>query len=702
MHEIYSRPQDVDVNFEMEVDDKDHLGVDEGMADGDDNDGLEPEPSIAMPAGGKRDLIVGLWPFAFSKEYYKAIIAGFCGGERLSHIVVLSTSAHPACALAAHDLRLTAHIHLDRVSAHSKAHGRAILQDFLHQEFLNAEQGQQALVAGGVKRRRELCFIKVSAPAVGTQAPCFSEVSCCPSSGWRGGLNEYPALDTLEVGILELLQRELENFGLAMRPGQAGGRPVLFTEKARGEGDILCPVSCLLFSCAAGLRDCLRSAGALLDGPLIHVTGLRCPGPGDEGGPGDKGGPGEEGGPGDVGGPGGKVMDAYAIPVGAARLVSDYQAAGRHHPNACMRARPSVGPNDGFLELIVRTHNGHGIAAGREIVLDFGAARAHSLDPNASPTKRFKGALDDLLAKQMAKASALAAEGEATPSVAPAAAPVATPVRALAAEGVSKCPRCERTWAPPDPHCGLCTLCNVQVEKIVAPTAAPALAPAATPGAARLATEDSFRLELQADNTVTIYSAKEKMTRIAAKTILKVFDKGTMDDAPHDASEMVKWSFRRCNAQVRQAAWRVGQGSGGRARPGYTRGRKRAREKGQGSGGISLTSRQVVVSTDHTDGYRITSLAELISSSRAEKLWNHQKWTPAGVPPPILTVKTPKAFMAQGELTDVFPRLVRHLQAGSKLSLLWVVKVKGAIIYPHGLALVVGKQIVAKAEGTNL
>lgn len=67
--ELGSHPQDGDMHAEMDVDDVEHVGVDECMADGDDADGLEPEPTIAMPGGAsKRDHIVCLWPFAFSKE----------------------------------------------------------------------------------------------------------------------------------------------------------------------------------------------------------------------------------------------------------------------------------------------------------------------------------------------------------------------------------------------------------------------------------------------------------------------------------------------------------------------------------------------------------------------------------------------------------------------------------------------------------
>jgi hypothetical protein len=127
------------------------------------------------------------------------------------------------------------------------------------------------------------------------------------------------------------------------------------------------------------------------------------------------------------------------------------------------------------------------------------------------------------------------------------------------------------------------------------------------------------------------------------------------------------------------------------------------RGKGAGVGGGYLTSRQVVVVGPAPAGHRMTTMAELISSSGAQSLWQHQKFPAAGVPPPHLVIKTASAFVPKGPLMDVFPRIVHRVQtSGSKLSFLWAVQVKGHRIIPYGLALVVVKQILAKPEGTTL
>ena len=638
------------MHAEMDVDDVEHLGVDACMADGDDADGLELEPSTTTPAGGRRrDHIVCLWPFAFSKEYYKGIFQSLCGGERLSHIVVLSTSAHPACALAAHDLLVPAHILLDRVSEHSRAHGEMVLRNFLKQEF----QGTELARAGtGASRTRadDLTFLQVAAPPVQEQTTCFQEVLVEKTSAWRGGFDEFPASDALDMGVKALLQQELEAFGLALRRHDgdgAQGRPILMTEKARGEGDILCPVSCLLFSGPAGVHECLRTAGnaALMDGPLIRVTGLRCPG-------------------GHVGG-GSEVMDAYGIPVGAARLASHYEDAGRSHANARIQVRPSRGANDGFLELTVRTHNGHGIAAGREIVLDLGPARARGLEP---PSKRFKGALDTLLAKQGATASARAATGGAAPTAAPpGAAPVAVATLVAAPAAASA----------------------------AASAASPATAPPGAAGTRILVEEANFRVELRADGGVTIRASTDAGARIMPKTILHVFSEGDMGEALPDTVDALQFVFQRSNTQARPAAWGVGPGGGRHVGD-------RGRARGEGTGrGESVTSRQVV-EMNGSAVRRMITIAELVSSSGAESLWQHVKFTAAGVPPSLLQPKRTHAFFPNGNLKDTFPLLVQHVQQSGKLTLLWAVSLKAGKIMPYGLALVAARQILAKKEGTNV
>ena len=110
----------------------------------------------------------------------------------------------------------------------------------------------------------------------------------------------------------------------------------------------------------------------------------------------------------------------------------------------------------------------------------------------------------------------------------------------------------------------------------------------------------------------------------------------------------------------------------------------------------------MILAETKTAGRRLTTLAELITSTGADGIWQHTKFATAGVPPPLLTVKSVKAFVPSGALSDTLPRLVRHVEKSQKLSLLWAVKLKDNKILPFGLAVLAGKMITAKAEGTTV
>jgi hypothetical protein len=75
----------------------------------------------------------------------------------------------------------------------------------------------------------------------------------------------------------------------------------------------------------------------------------------------------------------------------------------RARANAVLRVRPNIGANDGVLQLVVNTRNGCGIAAGSDILCDFGEHYVPTSVPSSmGPAgKRFRGALDVLVARQL-------------------------------------------------------------------------------------------------------------------------------------------------------------------------------------------------------------------------------------------------------------------------------------------------------------
>ena len=164
-----------------------------------------------------------------------------------------------------------------------------------------------------------------------------------------------------------------------------GSTPYRATPTSRDvqqEGDTICIASCLLFSAPQGIRDFFNASshGALLEGPLLEVCGLDA-------------------------GEGVRSSKVYAVLVGVARLLCDFRGI-RKYPNCTFRASAEAGPNDRFLKLMVQTHNGCGVAAGSEVVADFGEKYVPAGATDASPAKKFKGSLDLLLDKQKAMHSA--------------------------------------------------------------------------------------------------------------------------------------------------------------------------------------------------------------------------------------------------------------------------------------------------------
>ena len=90
----------------------DELNPDDQQASaGDDEVGLEEDGAgeqfelLVEPPRGSR-MLMDLWPFAFTREYYKCICTSLYKESGLpTHWMVITTTAHPGALLAAHDLK---------------------------------------------------------------------------------------------------------------------------------------------------------------------------------------------------------------------------------------------------------------------------------------------------------------------------------------------------------------------------------------------------------------------------------------------------------------------------------------------------------------------------------------------------------------------------------------------------------------------
>ena len=349
---------------ELDQDDLEYVGVDDCVEEGGE-DAADDTADVLVPPPERRNCVTDLWPFAFGRDFYKELIDAVAPQESIAHLVVLTTSAHPGSWLAGFDGGMNVHVYLDRVKQHCKNHG---LQIFKHRLSANFEKTERARADVSAKRVRtqDLSFLSLDAPL--DQPVQFEEIPVDKAiSGWRGGYNSWPPSDVLEKGVISLMSKELEDHHLAVVHRTAGSRTCLITKRALKEGDTVIVARSLLFSSAQHVRDFMNVEGhsALLEGPLIKVTGLdRKVEP--------------------------RSLEVFAVLVGAARLLCDYRGI-RKWANAAIVPQPNCGPNDGFLIVRVQTHNGCGLAAGAEVLLDLGERYIPGNALHDPPAKKIQG-----------------------------------------------------------------------------------------------------------------------------------------------------------------------------------------------------------------------------------------------------------------------------------------------------------------------
>ena len=152
-------------------------------------------------------------------------------------------------------------------------HGRDLLKAMLTQFVM-----PRAMEVSGKKpskRVRSDClqFIEISAPPTAEQVVHLRDVDVDEASHWRGGLNRSPT--ELSKKMVIAIQRELELFDLSL--AMSDNVMSLFTRKARGEGDMLCVLSGLLFDSIGKLHEfvCQDDHKPLMS-HMVKVSGVAC------------------------------------------------------------------------------------------------------------------------------------------------------------------------------------------------------------------------------------------------------------------------------------------------------------------------------------------------------------------------------------------------------------------------------------------
>ena len=407
------------------------------------------------------------------------------------------------------------------------------------------------------------------------------------------------------------------------------------------------------------------------------------------------------------------TMDVFAVPVGCGRYLSDYRASTRKWPNIELICKQEIGPNDGFISAIVKSHNGCGIAPGSEVVADLGARYIQWTQHGQAPeAKRFKGALDNWLDRHLKASEAQAEAGTAgggppsggsggggeggrgagvAPSVgsgggsgangdapggasgaqngAPSGASGAPSGASGAPSGASGAPSAT-SGAPTGASGAPSAASGAPSGASGAPSggapsgasgapsggAGPGASPGGSAGQAvageQLAARDGWIVSLKGGDLMLQQAAGVKINRkVAPKTVLHTFVGGNVGEVQAPTAHTFAFTFSKPTEQV--------------------------------------------VKPDRT----LCTLSQMVKDQRLEQLYMHQKF-PKGVAPTTFTSKaTTRAYQPTAEQAKFFSAAVRvTADEKSPIQLLWKLKVVGEKAIPDGVCLVVKKQIILKSD----
>ena len=226
------------------------------------------EPVQPPPTGGKT-LAADLWPFAFSKEYYKSIFNSLSPSIAPHHIVIASVSAFPGPVLAARELKACTHVLLDRVKEHSKAHADALCRAFVLTHFHTLEKAKQPEVKKRL-RADSLNVIDASAPEQ-SDGVRFGDIAV--GDEWRSGLDKQFPEQKLETLVPSLISRELDDTDSGTNECArtlADGTRRLVAARALKEGDSFMKASCLLFTDMDKVTEFLNTWGQFGSSARAH------------------------------------------------------------------------------------------------------------------------------------------------------------------------------------------------------------------------------------------------------------------------------------------------------------------------------------------------------------------------------------------------------------------------------------------------
>jgi hypothetical protein len=181
---------------------------------------LPPEVEDAAEPAKKKKL-VNIYPFCNPRAYYVRLFERLTNiGCGMSHLILLTRSAHPSHLIAARDVGLEV-IALVGASDHSFAHGQDLLEKLLTMRAMpRAKKLVAPSTAGKRVRGQGMNFIAAGVAQCAEQVP-MCDAAPDPSSGWRGGFDLNPT--DMESRLIKQTQKELDDNGLYLKT-QADGR----------------------------------------------------------------------------------------------------------------------------------------------------------------------------------------------------------------------------------------------------------------------------------------------------------------------------------------------------------------------------------------------------------------------------------------------------------------------------------------------
>ena len=370
-----------DPTEEIDPEDKDDFGADFllGMAMDAQEPGDEEMPELppneseaetAKDDEKKKDYIVDLWPFARSQDWFRQVYNQLGCTTPGTRCCILTTSAHPGPAVCAKTLKMDTVVFQGRMKAHSLQHGHSIGRHMCYAQA-NAD-------GRGVKRGLidENCFIRGPTLEKTSQVvQIFDAPAAVDGKAWYEGVNLYYTSDDLEGLVVSLCNKEMTGGRVALTSTREGFGRGLEMRVSVKEAEKIIDVPALWYDSLDSLRKFLAMKGnEYWATRVVKIEGV-AKGDGE--------------------------TDMYAVMVGCAQYTNHYHCI-KKFANARLKFYPEKGFTAGALVLEASSRNSTGLAAGSEVLINYGVSVSTDEDTSFGPdAKRFKGALDTLFARQL-------------------------------------------------------------------------------------------------------------------------------------------------------------------------------------------------------------------------------------------------------------------------------------------------------------